>query len=1178
MNKVKLEQLINDYNGDNLGSFLYESGFTENRENLTDILPVDDIFENCWKLGELRTSDGQNILVAEAGTSTGLTERTSRKKQFEIGRKILQKNQSFVAGIFIFFDKNKNFRLSLVYPIYQGTRRKFSPYKRFSFFVSKNLPNKTFRRQFEKAHLMTLQDIKATFSLSAVTKEFYTEFRPQFDKLSNSILSSNLVSLSKKQAEDFALLFIVRVIFIGFVQKRRWIADNENFLEWYLKEYKSTYTPGQSFYCDWLEPLFFTAFNTAYGDYESLEDFAIPATVKEMIKLTPYLNGGIFLRKRNIDDQNLVIPDEPVQEFFEFIFSYNFTIEENTAYDEDLELSPEFLGVIFERLVNKDQGAIYTPRTEVDFMCRISLVKWLHKKLGDSVHVDELYKLLFREEGTVSDQSDGDFTSAQRKHILELLDEVTICDPAVGSGAFPVGMLQVLDEVDEILRKNLENVTPYEPYSRKKTIIRNSLYGVEVKEWAVWITQLRLWITLFIDAPDTLKNSLEPILPTLDFKIRQGDSLVQRLGNKLFPVQGITGLSAESRNRMNRLIDYKLSVFENEVHGEDYREKENILFREILVGQIKVKKAELENLRLSNLPKQAGLFGVDDKEEQKQVSIFNKLQETLVQDIDRLRNELDTLETDRPLIWAIEFAEIFAVEDPGFDIVIGNPPYYRSELISDPLERIATNKDYKRLLVESVKQDFDLFKTDEISVSGNSNLFTFFYSRGLKLLNSKGILTYICQNSVLDAQYTHWLQYLLLRNSSLDTVFDNHIERSFEEADVNTVITVLHSQRQNSDAVMKFVAFKKPYEEVIFSKNLIKVESRSQPESLEDFRILSIPNSEMLEQSLVSEDGKINFRGSKWGSRFLISPEILISISLRNAGKTLKLRSFIRGERYLNTGGADGFFIIKNAVPASKGFFRIFNEIKGKPPFVGEIEAKYLVPLVKDYTKNHPIPVIGGSDAFCLVLTDVKHDEKINAYIEWGAQTGFNRKSVTKTQKPWYKPSSQMKGPAELLLPRSFNDRFVCYLNPNRYLSLRFYRFHMLDGVDKMEMAGFLNSTLFWLYFESFGNRNQGQGVLDVYMDDLLNMDIPLVLNQEVAVAFQELGRREVKSIFLECGIDPGLSIPISEQEPNPLLDRAALDKVVFDALQLTDKERKDVYRAVCELVYDRLTRARSLD
>ncbi|MES2966593.1 MAG: Eco57I restriction-modification methylase domain-containing protein [Patescibacteria group bacterium] len=910
MNKARLETLINDYSAQNLGDLLYEAGFEARPQSLSSIVPHDTLFTECLKLGELKTVDNQKILVVETKVANDLSERSSRKRQFDIGKKILQSSPAYAAGLFVFYDEQRNLRLSLIYPIYQGTKRKFSPYKRFSFYVSKHLPNKTFRNQFEKNELRSLADFRKAFSLSAVTKKFYEEFKPEFDRLADSVIG-NLDKKHPKLNEDFALLFIIRTIFVGFVQKRKWIANNENFLEWYWGQYKVNKTETTNFYNDWLMPLFFNAFNTPFGSDEAVENLNIPDDIKIKVKQSPYLNGGIFTSKNGVDTHELTIPDSAIETFFAFIFSYNFTIEENTAFDEDLELNPEFLGIIFEKLVNKDQGAIYTPRTEVDFMCRISLVKWLKKKLGDAVEVDNLYRLFFRETGNTDDQRYGDFSNNQKLQILEVLNKVTICDPAVGSGAFPVGMLQVLDEIDEVLRKDLEGGEVYRPYERKKEIIKNSLYGVEVKEWAVWITQLRLWITLFIDAPDSIKESQEPILPTLDFKIRQGDSLVQRLGSKLFPVQGVAGLGAESKRRLQNLIEYKRQVYENEVHGEDFRQREEILFKEILSEQVKAKRKELEILLKDGKPQQSGLFTDQDIDEQRQVTLFEKEREVLEAEMDDLQRELSALNSERPLIWSIEFAEIFSGDSTGFDIVIGNPPYVRQEEIGDPLGYVSSARSYKELLFQMVQQDEPLTREKDFKIDGKSDLYAFFYVRGLRLLNKEGVLTFICSNSWLDVGYGTWLQRLFLQNSSLEYVFDNHSERSFEEADVNTTINLFHAPKTKINKIIKFVAFKKPFEEIVHSDSLVAIEQANQIEKTEEYRVYPAEQSKLLEDSIETENSKQKFIGDKWGGKYLRAPDIYFTILEKGKDKLVKLKSIGDVKRGITTGANAFFYLTK---------------------------------------------------------------------------------------------------------------------------------------------------------------------------------------------------------------------------------------------------------------------------
>ena len=391
--------------------------------------------------------------------------------------------------------------------------------------------------------------------------------------------------------------------FSWFVQKKGWLGGKPRFLQEYWEEYRQSGATG-TFYREWLEPLFFEALSSPPGRKVAYGRAPFSQENQKVLQMAPFLNGELFKRKVDIDDQGLWIPDDLIGDFFAFLFQYNFTVEENEVYDEELELNPEFLGIIFERITNMDQGAVYTPRVEVDLMCRLALVRWLEQTTA--IDKRDLYHLFFREAGIGEAydeyQKQGDFSPAEIRTLIERLENVTVCDPAAGSGAFEVGMLQVLEQVLENLysRSNTPadlKANAHTPLERKKAIIANSLYGVEVKRWAVWINHLRLWLTLFVDMPDNYKNSLEPLLPNLTFKVRTGDSLVQRLGGKTFPVQGHADLPAEIKRRITQLKRKKRDFFYNKSSDYQLIELEELkVFRAILDAEIEARRKEIRIL------------------------------------------------------------------------------------------------------------------------------------------------------------------------------------------------------------------------------------------------------------------------------------------------------------------------------------------------------------------------------------------------------------------------------------------------------------------------------------------------------------------------------------------------------------------------------------------------------
>jgi len=1181
--KPILENIISDFAPEKFVHFFRAKSrqFKEIKENLSAY--HDDDFAKGQKLGEIKFSGGDALMVCAFAAQKPLTERSGKKAQYDKAKKILKDHRDYyAAAIFIFYDAEGNFRFSLVYPEYTADKKIWPNFRRFTYFISTDpvVTNKTFKQRIGDGDFSTVEKIKEAFAVGPVTDLFYKEFFVEYDKLTQAVMKVN--KITEEKARDFVLLFAIRTIFLGFIQKRKWLGDNEKFIQHFFAAYQAT-KEKDKFYEDWLSILFFEALNHKFTPRKHL-----PAQFNDSLRLAPYLNGGLFKEKKEYDEQGWLMPDNEIASFLDFLFSHSFTIEESSLNDAELQLNPEFLGIIFERLVNKADGAVYTPRTEVDLMCRLSLVQWLNKNLDLPVTKTNLYELFFREGEAEEDQKEGSFSKKEAREILDKMEGLAICDPAVGSGAFLVGMMQVMDETEQSLKARYD-LDSQNVFERKKSIIAQSLYGVEVKEWAVWICQLRLWLSLFVEAPDEMRYSPTAILPSLEFKIRQGDSLVQRIGNKTFPVAGHANVGKGVKDKVTKLKNIKTEYFYNKANVDDWeiRQRELAVFEEILQKEMNEKQQEIFVLKHQKRSETATLAGIEETKPKQSSMDFDKSKiAELEAQIAELQEQKASIRKDKPLVWNIEFAEIF-VEKEGFDIVIGNPPYVRQEEIADPLNKIKDKKEYKACLQEMVRLDFPDDFPAKKKIDAKSDLYTYFYIRALRLLNPRGIHTFICSNSWLDVGYGVWLQEFLLNRCPVEFIIDNHAKRSFEAADVNTIISVISAPCKKVDPQhpVKFVAFKKPFEEAIYTENLLAIEDADKIISNKTFRVYPITEKALKEAGTEYESeekkklGAGKYEGDKWGGKYLRAPDIFFTILEKGKEYIDTFDNYFIGERYLNTGGADGFFILTNVSSQNKEYFNVVNEkvLNNKTgPFSGIIEKEFLKKLIKDQTKQDKKIEIGKADAWCLVIDDNQQNKKIKKYIEWGERQGYNQRSVTINQHPWFKPTNQMKNGAEVLLPRSFNDTFVTYFNPQKHLSLRFYRLHPKNNLTR-ELTAFLNSTLFWFLFESLGNKNQGQGVLDFYMEDFLKMKIPIVLKTESKKTFDTIKNRQINTIYEECGIDSESKTPIEEQEPNPLPDRAELDKIVFDALGLTKDERREVYRAVCRLVWNRISKARSV-
>jgi methylase of polypeptide subunit release factors len=768
----------------------YEEGaLREFFANLTNYISADE--EESW--GALRDPDRGETPILVRSVADAERHRTAFK---ELGE-LLAKNYA-PAGVVLLHDGEGNYRLGYIELLYQG-RRKPRPLGR-SLLVRKGAPNKTARQRLqilaqkaEDFQPVTLEDLREALSVEAVTEAFYREFVEVFE----GDLVPGVRGVPEERKRDFVLAFVARTLFVAFVAKRGWLGGREDFLPWLFRRYRQEGGEGGSFYRDWLKPLFFQAFRAPPGSKPNA--FAhLPPDVREVYEGVPYLNGELFREKEGIDLPEAFLTDEAVERFYDFLFAYNFTVEENTAYEVDLELNPELLGLILERLVNtvgvegrtSELGAHYTPRTEVDLICRLALAERLYR---EGLPLERAYALL---NGEVEELSQEERETARR-----LLLDVKVLDPAVGSGAFLVGMLQVLEEALDLLGepRTLE---------RKKRLLQN-LHGVDVLSWAVWMAELRLWLAYFLELPEEEKNSLAPLLPSLGLKVVRGDSVVQVVGEHSVPTRLDLDPKLMQKEKVKRameaLLEAKEAYFYNRgVTQKEVREREKAFVLAVL--------DELYGTGQGSL----GLGGVRSS-----VDAYLAERKALEE---ALQSE------DRPFLYLVDFAEI-TVGRGGFDIVVGNPPYVRQEEIQDPTGRREA-RDYKALLQEEAWKDVKrlLPKRDAEAFPeppGRADLYVYFYARTLALLRPRGVHAFVVSNSWLDVQYGAWLQRVFLEVAPLRYVIENRVKRSFR-ADVNTVITVAHApepgKKVQGDWPVLFVAVKRPFEEVNLLEELLEAQ------------------------------------------------------------------------------------------------------------------------------------------------------------------------------------------------------------------------------------------------------------------------------------------------------------------------------------------------------------------
>ncbi len=667
MNNIHLQKLIQDFSPEQLSRFLADKCtlFAGIKETLSSY--DDDFFQGGIKLGEIRFELFEEIIVCAFKTNHTLSERSGKKAQYEKAKKILR-DRSSDAGIFVFYDELGSFRFSLVYTNYLGKKKDWSTFKRFTYYVNKQLTNKTFLQRIGESEFYSLEDIKEAFSVEKVTGKFFDEFRVVFEKTKKEFEKTNRNTVClwlkskysdeeyKEQINKFAFTFLGRIIFLYFLLRKGWIEGEKNFIRNRVEDHDY-----HGLYLGLFQPLFFDVFATPERERKP--------EITLQYQNTPYLNGGLFERSEleieMLKANKFVLFEDAflrsiISDFFE---AYNFTVDENSPNDQEVSIDPEMLGKVFENTLAEEdrgkKGTFYTPREVVHFMVKEALLQYL--KNETSIDPETLHDFIFNETFNLEK-----FSRADVRLIDQKLEGVKVLDPAVGSAAFPVEMMQVLialrKQLDVKVGKNVSEV------ALRKSFIKNNLYGVDIDSSAIEIAKLRLWLSLIVDYD---RSEVEP-LPNLDFQFRVGNSLQEKIGD--FDIFNESNMGPQGvlfkdiseyeklKDRMLTIKDkFYLSRSENEKRKlkREFDELEHHLIQAVLNKYRSELESQIKNQRIGNT---------------------EKLIQVTVESISRLEQKVrdGTYKLFKP---DFHFSEVFDRKSDngqkigGFDIVIGNPPY-----------------------------------------------------------------------------------------------------------------------------------------------------------------------------------------------------------------------------------------------------------------------------------------------------------------------------------------------------------------------------------------------------------------------------------------------------------------------------------------------------------------------
>ncbi len=811
-----INALIASVSPDSISDFVRQQNrsFRPVREDLSYLLSENLSFCQLTKLGEIEYADTDRLLVFsckivetacmpsldetacmpsvnETTCMSSLNARTSRKMQFEIAKKAL--TADFKEGaIFVFYDARGTFRFSFIRRNYGQKEQKYSNWKRFTYYVEPNAQtNRTFRERVGGCKFESLDAIQQAFSVEPLSKEFFTGYKTQYEKFCQFMQTDKqmqydfrefLADGTNKAIRDYVKKMLGRIVFLHFIQKKGWlgiacdstlwVGGDPNFMENLFNN--SSASQQENFLDEVLEPLFFNSLNKPRPN-----DWFNTNTGLGMVKI-PYLNGGLF-EPDKLDAPDSKFPANYFKELFAFFNRYNFTIDENDPNDSEVGVDPEMLGHIFENLLedNKDKGAFYTPKEIVHYMCQESLTEYLCTALQieDTDERQPIEQLVKYHEVSP--------TLHHRLNDIKLaLDKVKICDPAIGSGAFPMGLLQEIFGIKQALWFYEHNDLNQFPASDiKQQIIQNSIYGVDIEHGAVDIARLRFWLSLVVD-----ENIPQP-LPNLDYKIVCGDSLISRFAldmpiNEVFAEFNKSDAVRQGKKAKLSLDSYKKLVADyTNIHDgkEEFRkiiDEIKSVFKSALgdkdIIKRQEKQAEVAEYESPNL------FGEIKKDTDK---AGYKRSKTELEAL--LKAEKEVLENNiykNSFEWRFEFPAL--LDDVGnfvgFNIVIGNPPYIKVQTIP--------------------KDQTNYFKGKFKSANGKYDIYVIFIEFSLKMMATDGIISFINPHRFLIAEYGIGLRDLIFKERALYKLIHFGVDQIFETA---TTYTGLFFFKRNS-SIFKF--------------------------------------------------------------------------------------------------------------------------------------------------------------------------------------------------------------------------------------------------------------------------------------------------------------------------------------------------------------------------------------
>ena len=739
-----------------------------------------------------------------------VTDRVKMARNRVSIQQVIRRCMESFSGAFMIFHYDNNWEWRFTFCSKGKDNTEFTDNKRYTFLLGKDQSCRTAAENFlsliekrEKNIELKEDDLIAAFSVEALSKRFFDDYKKQYTRFVDFLSETktktyndfeSLVTVyanqddrksqTEKNIRDYVKKLLGRIVFIQFLQKKGWMGVPQDstwgsgdtaFLKNLFKY--STEAQQENFLDEVLEPVFSNALDSDRRDNNDLFDTNVNFASGSIVKI-PYLNGGLFERD-SLDELQVRFPKEYFADLFDLFDQYNFTIDENDPNDAVVGVDPEMLGLIFENLLedNKDKGAFYTPKKIVQFMCKESLIQYLKQSIKDFIEKESKRKnkdiailndakLLLAEDGKVI----SDFVNTNESSktidirtnailINHLLSVVKICDPAIGSGAFPLGLLNEIFNCRRALHNIIDSNSVISNASLKKEILQKNIYGVDIEKGAVDIARLRFWLSIIVD--EESPNSL----PNLDFKIMQGNSLLESF-------DGVDLSDFEKTNIRAKYLATDLFATDSGLLSEL-----NFIINKYFDTSDHYKKRS---------------YLKDIGEHVKKI-LLSKLKDS---DNQEIYNKIINLKIENPFIflWHIYFAPVF--DDGGFDIVIGNPPYIQ-------LQKATGIKVLDKKGKQIDQKLGDIYAEEKFeSFERTGDIYCLFYEKGFSLLKEHGTLCYITSNKWMRAGYGESLRNYFATKTNPLKLLDLSGAKIFDNAtvDVNILLSEKAENQGNTQA------------------------------------------------------------------------------------------------------------------------------------------------------------------------------------------------------------------------------------------------------------------------------------------------------------------------------------------------------------------------------------------